>query len=140
MVACRFCDATSRGTDGFGCDLFDRHTDVVEHIRTTRAAEAQVDRPCVVIEGGDSPLPLDELLVAASEALGLGVAIETDGSRPVPAGGVWASPSPKPRPNLVVRMGNEPKLIFPQLEISLEDLESLGFDHFFLQPMAGPER
>jgi 7-carboxy-7-deazaguanine synthase len=32
------------------------------------------------------------------------------------------------------------KLVFPQQGIDPQELETLAFEHFFLQPMDGPER
>jgi organic radical activating enzyme len=46
--------------------------------------------------------------------------------------------SPKARAELVLRAGNELKLVFPQSGIDPEQLAGLAFEHFFLQPMDGP--
>lgn len=139
-MACRFCDIDFRGTDGFLRGRFDSPSALAEHIRTTRAAEARGSRPYVVFTGGEPLLQLDGPLVAACKALGFEVAIETNGTRPAPAGGDGACVIPKPCSNLVVRMGNELKLVFPQPDLSREDSESLRFEHFLLQPTDGPER
>jgi 7-carboxy-7-deazaguanine synthase len=39
---------------------------------------------------------------------------------------------------LVLRRGNEIKLVYPQPGLEPEQFESLAFDKFFLQPMDGP--
>ena len=39
----------------------------------------------------------------------------------------------------MVRAGNELKLVYPQPGAEPDQFESLGFDHFFLQPMDGTE-
>lgn len=139
-AACRFCDTDFRGTNGVGGGRFDSPSSLAEHIRATWVAEARGGRPYVVFTGGEPLLQLDEPLVSACKGLGFEVAIETNGTRPVPAGVDWVCVSPKPRSELVVRTGNELKLVFPQPELAPEDFESLGFDHFFLQPMDGPGR
>jgi organic radical activating enzyme len=41
---------------------------------------------------------------------------------------------------LVVRQGQELKLVYPQDGAEPERFEALGFDHFFLQPMDGAGR
>ena len=38
----------------------------------------------------------------------------------------------------MLRRGNELKLVFPQPGFDPSELESLEFEHFFLQPMDGP--
>jgi organic radical activating enzyme len=40
----------------------------------------------------------------------------------------------------VQRRGAELKVVWPQTGLDLEELERSQFDHFFLQPMDGPER
>ena len=39
----------------------------------------------------------------------------------------------------MLQSGNELKLVFPQELAPPEKFESLSFDHFFLQPMDGPD-
>jgi 7-carboxy-7-deazaguanine synthase len=68
------------------------------------------------------------------------VAIETNGSLPLPEGLDWVCVSPKrllngqPQP-LVVTRGDELKLVMPQTGFELAALESLDFAHFFVQPL-----
>jgi 7-carboxy-7-deazaguanine synthase len=58
----------------------------------------------------------------------------------VPSGLSWICVSPKAGTELVVRSGDELKLVYPQPGAEPERYETLRFDHFFLQPMDGPER
>ena len=48
--------------------------------------------------------------------------------------------SPKAGAELVLSAGDELKLVFPQAGAEPERFEHLDFDHFFLQPMDGPDR
>jgi organic radical activating enzyme len=48
--------------------------------------------------------------------------------------------SPKAGAELVVTSGDEIKLVFPQAGAEPAQFEQLGFRHYFLQPMDGPER
>ena len=48
--------------------------------------------------------------------------------------------SPKAGASLLLRSGHELKLVYPQFGAEPERFEELAFEHFFLQPMDGPER
>jgi 7-carboxy-7-deazaguanine synthase len=141
-AACRFCDTDFRGTDGPGGGRFEDAEALADRLRAVWDAEATPGSgvPYVVFTGGEPLLQLDAALTAACHARGLQVAVETNGTRPVPPGVDWLCVSPKPRSELVVRAGNELKLVFPQAEVRPEDVDGLAFEHFFLQPMDGPER
>ena len=41
---------------------------------------------------------------------------------------------------MVLKQGNELKLVYPQLGAEPERFEDLAFAHFLLQPMDGPDR
>jgi 7-carboxy-7-deazaguanine synthase len=94
----------------------------------------------VVCTGGEPLLQLDEPLIAALHAAGFEVAVETNGTVAPPGGIDWLCVSPKAGATLVVREGNELKLVYPQKGGEPERYEGLGFEHFFLQPMDGPDR
>jgi 7-carboxy-7-deazaguanine synthase len=92
----------------------------------------------VVCTGGEPLLQLDAVAVDAFHAEEFEVAVETNGTREPPAGLDWICVSPKARAELVLRRGNEIKLVYPQPGLEPEQFESLAFDKFFLQPMDGP--
>ncbi|MGI9141171.1 MAG: 7-carboxy-7-deazaguanine synthase [Gemmatimonadaceae bacterium] len=96
-------------------------------------------RPFVVCTGGEPLLQLDSTAVDALHALGFEVAVETNGTQAAPPGLDWICVSPKAATDLVLVAGNELKLVFPQEEAPPERFESLAFEHFFLQPMDGPD-
>jgi 7-carboxy-7-deazaguanine synthase len=139
-AACRFCDTDFRGTDGPGGGRFASADALADHVRACWDAHAQGGRPYVVFTGGEPLLQLDAALVAACHARGLEVAIETNGTRPVPEGVDWVCVSPKPRSELVVHAGHELKLVFPQPELPPTLFEALDFAHFFLQPLDDDRR
>jgi 7-carboxy-7-deazaguanine synthase (Cx14CxxC type) len=97
-----------------------------------------VARPLVVCTGGEPLLQLDAAAVAALHTAGFEVAVETNGTRPAPAGIDWICVSPKGRTDLVLTAGDELKLVYPQSDAPPERFEGLAFRHFFLQPMDGP--
>jgi organic radical activating enzyme len=67
------------------------------------------------------------------------IAVETNGTIPLPEGIDWVCVSPKAGSELVVQAGDELKLIFPQSGAPPEQFSTLAFRHFFLQPMDGPQ-
>lgn len=137
---CRFCDTDFVGVDGDGGGRFLTPEDLAAHLRALWDAEARGGTPYIVFTGGEPLLQLDVALIAACKALGFALGVETNGTLPAPEGLDWICVSPKPGPPLVLTDGHELKLIFPQAELAPDRFESLGFTHFFLQPMDGPLR
>jgi 7-carboxy-7-deazaguanine synthase len=138
---CRFCDTDFVGTDGPGGGKF---ASAVELARAVAAHwpgnGSDRARPFVVCTGGEPLLQLDEPLVGALHEQGFEIAIETNGTRLPPAGIDWICVSPKAGADLMLRHGDELKLIYPQPGAEPEHFLSLDFRHFFLQPMDGPNR
>ena len=145
-AACQFCDTDFVGTDGAGGGKFETAEALAEAVRTQWPSRAwdedaiSTDRPLVVCTGGEPLLQLDEAAIAALHKTGFEVAVETNGTRPAPAGLDWICVSPKAGVEVVLRRGNELKLVYPQASIDPAQYESWCFGHFFLQPMDGPER
>jgi 7-carboxy-7-deazaguanine synthase len=138
---CQFCDTDFVGTDGPGGGRFVSAGDLAEAVaRTWPDGFDSYARPFVVFTGGEPLLQLDEPLVIALHCMGFELAIETNGTLLVPIGIDWICVSPKAGADLVVREGNELKLVFPQAGAEPDRFEFLKFTHFFLQPMDGPER
>lgn len=137
-AVCRFCDTDFVGTDGPGGGVFRSPFALAQHVASMWPAGAG-GRPYVVCTGGEPLLQLDADLLDALHAEGFEVAIETNGTLPVPDGVDWVCMSPKAEADVVVTTGDELKLVFPQLGGEPARYEALDFDHFFLQPMDGPE-
>ena len=96
-------------------------------------------RPLVVCTGGEPLLQLDDAAVRALHDAGFEIAIETNGTQEAPDGIDWICVSPKSTAPLVLTHGDELKLVYPQADAPPERFDTLAFDHFFLQPMDGPE-
>src|SRR5437868_5899997 len=96
-------------------------------------------RRLVVCTGGEPLLQLDEAAIEAFHTRGFEVAVETNGTQQRPAGLDWVCVSPKAKAPLVLTSGDELKLVFPQVGAEPAKYEALDFDHFFLQPMDGPD-
>ena len=140
-AVCDFCDTDFVGTDGPGGGKFAEAADLAQAVAAAwpRAASGGL-KPFVVCTGGEPLLQLDEPLVAALHQAGFEVAIETNGTMVPPPGVDWVCVSPKARAALVLRSGDELKVVFPQPALEPGTLALLAFRHFFLQPMDGPER
>lgn len=138
---CQFCDTDFVGIDGPGGGRFSSPNLLAEAVAATWfRGSAGGGRPLVVCTGGEPLLQLDESLVDAFHSHGFEVAVETNGTRPAPRGLDWICVSPKAGAELVLRTGNELKLVVPQEGIDPDQLLGLDFDHFFVQPMDGPYR
>lgn len=138
---CRFCDTEFVGTDGPGGGSFATAAALGEAIGAAWKAETgRRMRPLVVFTGGEPLLQLDDDLVTEMHRWGFQVAIETNGTRQAPRGVDWVCVSPKAGASLVLRRGDELKLVYPQEGAEPERFAALDFDHFFLQPMDGPQR
>ena len=138
-AVCRFCDTDFVGTDGPGGGRFAAADTLADAVLAAWPAGVEVHR-FVVSTGGEPLLQLDCPLLDALHARRFRVAVETNGTQPVPRGVDWVCVSPKAGAPLVVRRGDELKLVYPQAGAEPARYEGLDFPHFFLQPMDGPDR
>jgi 7-carboxy-7-deazaguanine synthase (Cx14CxxC type) len=140
-AVCQFCDTDFVGSDGPGGGTFDTAEALAGAVRAAwPQAMAPGVRPLVVCTGGEPLLQLDTAAVEALHRAGFEVAVETNGTRPAPAGLDWVCVSPKAGAPLLLTTGDELKLVFPQTGAEPERYRGLAFRHFFLQPMDGPDR
>lgn len=138
---CRFCDTDFVGTDGPGGGKYRSAAALADRIAATwPRGLVGSGRPFLVCTGGEPLLQLDEPLIAELHHRGFQVAVETNGTLAAPAGLDWICVSPKAATELVLRAGDELKLVYPQAEAPPERFEGLAFNHFFLQPMDGENR
>lgn len=135
-AVCKFCDTDFVGTDGELGGKYDAGK-LAQTIASLWPQNFCVNK-FVVFTGGEPLLQLDAALIAAMHAHDFEIAIETNGTIPVLPGVDWVCVSPKMGSDLVVKQGSELKVVIPQAGQPLEEYEQLAFDHFYLQPMAGP--
>lgn len=137
-AVCKFCDTDFIGTDG---ELGGKYSDSERLAKTINMLwpASYASSKFVVFTGGEPLLQLDSALIDSMHAHGFEIAIESNGTLPVPEGVDWVCISPKVGSDLHVRKGNELKVVIPQQNQNLIDYESLDFDHFYLQPMDGPD-
>ena len=135
-AVCRFCDTEFVGTDGPGGGRFESGEALAAHAAEIAGVGAT---RLIVCTGGEPLLQLDAPLIDALHALEFEIAIETNGTLPVPDGVDWVCMSPKAEADVVVTRGDELKLIYRQAGGDPERYAHLDFTHFFLQPMDGPD-
>ena len=139
---CQFCDTDFVGVDGPGGGRFEGAAALAEKVRShwPDSRDGDQGQPLVVCTGGEPLLQVDEALIDAFHRQGLEVAVETNGTQAVPEGIDWVCVSPKAGSERIVDEGDELKLVFPQPALMPADVEHLCFDHYFLQPMDGPDQ
>ncbi len=131
-AVCKFCDTDFIGTDGKNggsytavelakiiVDLFPKHSGKV----------------FVVCTGGEPALQMDTDLVEIFHASNIEIAIETNGTKPLPLGIDWICVSPKEDSEIIIKNGNELKLVFPQKGNHPTQFENYDFDFFYIQPL-----
>ena len=132
-AVCSFCDTDFVGHDGPGGGRFKDPRSLAEACATAWG-ESKAPR-LVVLTGGEPMLQVDQPLVEALHDARFEIAIETNGTLPVPRAIDWICVSPKVGADLVQNEGDELKLVYPQEGIDPAELDGLAFAHFLLQPM-----
>lgn len=136
-AACRFCDTDFVGVDGENGGKFADAEALAAHLAHLWGEGRE--RRFVVLTGGEPMLQIDAALLDALHTQGFEIAVETNGTLPVPPEVDWICVSPKAGAPLVQTAGDELKLVYPQKGAEPELFEGLAFDHFLLQPMDGPD-
>jgi 7-carboxy-7-deazaguanine synthase (Cx14CxxC type) len=137
-AACTFCDTDFVGMDGTEGGRYADAEALADKIAALWPA-GQGAR-FVVCTGGEPLLQLDPPLIEALRARGFEIAIETNGTLPLPAGLDWVCVSPKGNNTLVVTSGDELKVIVPQAGLDPLVFAGLDFRRLSVQPMDGPDR
>jgi 7-carboxy-7-deazaguanine synthase len=135
---CTFCDTdfVGVGPDGGKFRTADALADAIARCWPSMNGHG---KRFVVCTGGEPLLQLDKAAVAALHARGFEIAIETNGTLEPTPGLDWVCVSPKAGSQTILRRGNELKLVYPQAGAQPEAFQSADFDHFYLQPMDGPD-
>ena len=137
-AVCSFCDTDFVGTDGPGGGKFATAADLAAAVAAAWTGGAE--NRLVVCTGGEPLLQLDGPAIEALHAAGFTIALETNGTLPVPAGVDWICVSPKAQAAVLQRRGQELKLVYPQKDVDPARFEGWDFERFLLQPMDGPGR
>jgi 7-carboxy-7-deazaguanine synthase (Cx14CxxC type) len=137
-AVCTFCDTDFVGTDGDGGGKFATATALADAAAACWGTAPE--HRLIVCTGGEPLLQVDAPLIDALHSRGFAIAVETNGTQVAPEGLDWICVSPKADAPLVLTSGQELKLVYPQPKAMPERFADLAFDHFFLQPMDGPNR
>ncbi len=136
-LSCPFCDTDHSGIDGPGGGEYRRASGVISAMRSCLTSQSSDNALLAVITGGEPALQTDTELIRELHGDHWEVAIETNGTLPIPEGIDWVTVSPKVGSDLAVTRGNELKLLYPQKDIDPSSFEQLEFDHFIIQPIDG---
>ena len=134
---CYWCDTNFIGTDGLNGGKYS--AEEVKKIIKTLWPEDLAENPYVVCTGGEPLLQMDDKFIRMVHETGFEIGVETNGTILPPADIDWICVSPKANTDLLLIKGDELKIVFPQDGIKPKVHEGHDFDHFFLQPMDGPD-
>ena len=135
-AVCNFCDTDFVGTNGVNGGNYSA-TQIAQIILEIWGTSFN---KLIVFTGGEPMLQLDETLIKICQENGFETAIETNGTIPIDFHIDWICVSPKEGSKLIIKNGNELKVVFPQAGQNLNYFLNLDFDHLFLQPMDGHEK
>jgi 7-carboxy-7-deazaguanine synthase len=130
---CRFCDTDFVGMDGTGGGRFADAPALAAAIASCWGVGS--DHRYVVLTGGEPMLQVDDALIDALHAAGFEIAIESNGTLPVPRSIDWICISPKAGSDTVQTSGDELKLVWPQPGSDISAMSVWDFAHRLIQPM-----
>jgi len=133
---CQFCDTDFWGTDGVNGGKY--LVDELAKMIASLWPEVNNSDCYVVFTGGEPLLQLDEELTSALHKEGFKIAIETNGTIELPKGVDWVCVSPKANTEVLLKSGDELKLVHPQLGMDPTDFIEWDFEYHYLQPMDNP--
>ena len=135
---CDWCDTDFVGTDGINGGKFSVE-EIINIINSLWKGNI-LSEPYVVCTGGEPLLQMDDSLIKALHKAGFEIGLETNGTMIPPDGIDWICVSPKANADLILKNGNELKVVYPQCGMNPRIHEKLKFDHFYIQPMDGVDQ
>ncbi|GAA6135773.1 7-carboxy-7-deazaguanine synthase [Oceaniserpentilla sp. 4NH20-0058] len=133
-AVCQFCDTDIIGTDGENGGIYSQAE--LLQLALDLWPNVKQGKPYVVFTGGEPALQLTENLVSLFQQHGFECAVESNGTLPLPANLNWVCISPKGRSEIVISSCNELKLVYPQPDLTPENVSHIQAEHYFLSPMA----
>lgn len=133
-LSCPFCDTDHKATK-----TFPTSRELAKALRDLWPRTMTL-KPYVILTGGEPLLQADRDLIANLFDMGFKIAVETNGTKPIPWGVHWVTISPKPETNVNEIRGNELKLLYPVEGMDPQDWVWSKCTHKFLQPVWDGER
>ena len=130
-ATCRFCDTEFRGGARYA-------TAAALADAVVAAWPSGPSQRRAVLTGGEPLLQADAALLAALRARGVWVAVETNGTCPLPGPVDWLCVSPKAGAPLALAGADELKLVYPQPGAEPDRFAGFAAAHRWLSPMDGP--
>ncbi len=131
-AVCQFCDTDFVGMDGENGGRYD--ADALASKVAELWGEGS-DHRYVVMTGGEPMLQVDDAVVDALHAKAFTLAIESNGTIATHPRIDWVCISPKAGSEVVQRIGNELKLVWPQPGSDTAEMECWDFENHLIQPM-----
>ena len=128
---CQFCDTDFVGPDGINGGKYSAES-LVKKINEIWSSK---ENGYIVFTGGEPMLQLDKELITECKNNNFETAIETNGTLDIDFEIDWVCVSPKAGSELVLKHGDELKVVYPQNEFNLDVFKDMQFTHFYLQPM-----
>jgi len=132
-AVCSFCDTDFIDTKGPNGGKYT--AEQLAALICSQWPDEKVRPVFAVLTGGEPMLQVDQTLIDALHEAGIYIAIETNGTLPVPAEIDWVCVSPKANTEIVQTHGDELKLVYPQVENKPTDFLHLDFSNYYLQPL-----
>ena len=134
---CHWCDTDFVGMDGpyGGKYSADQIAETIQ-----RMGPENEKKPYLVCTGGEPLLQMDDEFISTVHRSDFEIGIETNGTKIPPEGIDWICVSPKANAEFILKKGHELKIVFPQSGMNPRQYQDLEFDHFFIQPMDGPNQ
>ena len=129
---CNFCDTDFVGINGINGGKYNLDA-LIKKICSLWTAKSK-DK-FIVLTGGEPLLQVDLRLIKELKKNNFYIALETNGTIIPPKGINWICVSPKIGSNMLLKNGNEIKVIYPQTNLNLKYFEKLEFEHFYIQPL-----
>ena len=131
---CQFCDTDITGIDGENGGVYS--PSALLELALKLWPNNSGGQPYVVFTGGEPALQLTESLVSAFKKAGFETAVESNGTLELPENLNWVCISPKGKSEVIIKSCNELKLVFPQVDLSPEQVSDIQAEHYFISPMA----
>lgn len=130
-AVCKFCD-----TDFVGGERYS----AIELTRKASSLFPGHRRKFCVLTGGEPLLQVDGLLLESLRLDGFKIAVETNGTQPLPGHIDWVCVSPKARTRLALTEADELKLVYPQHGAKPEMFAEFPAPFRWLSPKDGEKR